>query len=82
MARHRDLRDPVHGFIRIEDRECFAAKTFWILEQNGQTMTPDGIAEAAKQFRWSVNGQEVTKAPAFLQKLDLARVTTAPVSCL
>ena len=55
----------------------FAAKTFWILEQKGQTMTPDGVAEAAKQFRWRVNGQEVTKAAAFLQKLDLARVVSS-----
>jgi hypothetical protein len=52
----------------------FAAKTFWILNESGGPMTPQGIAEAASRFRWDVKDADVNKAVTFLQHLGLVTV--------
>ena len=53
----------------------FAAKTNWILENQGGPMTFDGIAQAAEKFRWNVSGTDVHKAANFLEKLGLVQLT-------
>jgi uncharacterized protein YwgA len=52
-----------------------AAKTFWILTDEGKPMTFEGISEKANQFKWTVSGDDVRKATDFLGKLDLASVS-------
>jgi uncharacterized protein YwgA len=52
----------------------FAAKTNWILENDGGPMTFDGIAHAADKFRWNVSGTDVKKAATFLSNLGLVQV--------
>jgi uncharacterized protein YwgA len=52
----------------------FAAKTSWILENEGEAMTFDAIARAAKRFHWDVKGTDAQRAADFLQKLGLVGV--------
>jgi uncharacterized protein YwgA len=51
-----------------------AAKTYWILTDQGRPMTFDSIAEKAQQFRWTVSKDDVKQAADFLQRLELASV--------
>lgn len=52
-----------------------AAKTYWILTGEGRPMTFEGIAEKARQFRWTVSEDDVRKAADFLARLKLASVS-------
>jgi uncharacterized protein YwgA len=52
----------------------FAAKTSWILENEGKAMTFDAIAKAAERFRWDVKGTDAHRAAEFLEKLGLVGV--------
>jgi hypothetical protein len=55
----------------------FAAKTYWILKHEGQAMTFDRVGEKAKQFRWSVEVDDVRKAADFLEHLSLVRAAAS-----
>ena len=53
-----------------------AAKTTWILEDEGSPMTVESISRAASRFNWKVGDLNVTKAAEFLQKLQLATIVS------
>jgi hypothetical protein len=55
------------GYMRMS----VAAKTFFILQQEGSNGTPDQISEAAKRLGWNPSPSEVAESSVFLQRLGL-----------
>ena len=81
-AESTQIRDAIRRVLGAGDLNyvglSFAAKTIWIIEHKNSPMTIDGIKDAARQFKWNVSGDDVSKASEFLQKLDLVRVVGQP----
>jgi uncharacterized protein YwgA len=52
-----------------------AAKSYFLLDQQGKPARADEIAELAKKFGWTITQEEVSKAVSFLTDLELAAMT-------
>ena len=50
-----------------------AAKAHFILKQNKEGMTPQGITQAAKKFSWDVNDKQINQAIDFLKRLGMVK---------
>ena len=51
-----------------------AAKTYFMLDEKKGTATAEELARLAKRFGWSVSGDEVREAAAFLQHIGLVKI--------
>lgn len=50
-----------------------AAKAHFVLESEGQSLTPDEIRKKAKEFGWNISANDIEKAVKLLEKLDLIK---------
>jgi uncharacterized protein YwgA len=61
-------------------RMSVAAKTYFMLTQNGKPATANELSESAKSLGWDAKPEEITKAISFLSKLGLVKSTPAEKS--